>query len=127
MAKKDKEEKDRVKQDHERLQNAVEELRSQRQFILDCISDSRFAKILNRYEKEIESEKEALVMAEKKEIDGLQASVKARRALIATLKGSYENDLEEAARQLREFELHNQLFLQGAKPEAVESKEAAGA
>ena len=128
MAKKQDAKDNRIKEDHERLKRAVDEVSSKRKYVLDCISDSRFSTILKRYENEIESDKEALVGAEKKAIDGLQARVVARRGLIATLKASYEAELEEAARQLREFEAHNQLFLAGEKMNGQEeaSEKAAG-
>lgn len=127
MGKQQKQENNKVKADHERLKRALEEIREKRQFVLDTIKDSRFSTILKRYENDIESDKEALVGAEKKAIDGLQARVVARRGLIATLKGSYEAELEESTRQLREFEAQNQLFLAGAKHEESEDAEDAKA
>lgn len=100
-----------VKQHHQELQEKIQKLIEDREFVKGCLSSPPVFAILSRFGKEIEADKERLVLAEKKDIEGLQACVKARRALLNILQTAYEDDLTEARSQLREFEQSNALFL----------------
>ncbi len=117
----------RIKRDHQRMKDQFDGIRRQRAKVLEFTQDPDVATILARFEEDAKSDAEALVMAEKKEIDGLQASVKARRSLLAQLKAAYEEDLLQAGERLRAFEIQNEMFLKAADNEeeaAPASKEA---
>lgn len=115
------EKRNQVRDDYAKMQREVVELREKRDTIQMLFDDPTIGKILGHYETEIESFKEHLITADKKDIDRLQAEVRARRSLIATLKGAYEHDLEEADRRMREFKEKHALYLldSEAKPEVA--------
>lgn len=111
--------RDQVRDDFAKLQKEVQELREKRDTIQMLFDDPTIGKIIGLYEEEIERTKEALITADKKDIDKLQAQVCARRSLIATLRGAYEHDLEEAQRRVMEFKEKHALYLQDAPVHAV--------
>lgn len=124
MSKKaEKEEKNEVLEQHARFKADVERARENRQFIQTTCADARMVKILSRYEQDIEDQKEMLITSEKKDIDKLQANVVARRQLLATFKGAYDSELEDAINDLREFESANALFIAGKETVDAEAGE----
>lgn len=122
-----KTEKDKVQEDFELFQKGVEQAKSNREFILSCLKDARFVKIISLFERETEDAKENLVTAEKKDVEGKQAFILARRSLLATLRGAYESELEEAARQLEEFKIKNELLLTASEKREDSGKESKAA
>jgi len=112
------------------LEAAVERARGQRQAVLRAIQEPAVAKILARYEAEVEVTKENLVDAKKaQDVYDLQAQIKARRALIANLKDAFKYDLEESEAALSEFCNVNALLIQGEQTKAesqAEPQAAAG-
>lgn len=107
------------------LEMEVLGLEVKRAKVQTLFNEPALAQVFALYERETETFKELLIGAEKKEIDGLQASIKARRSLIATLKGAYESDLDEARRQLAEFRQKNALLLTARGGEHEKSDEDA--
>ena len=93
------------------LQEKLNELCRQRETVVSFMTHPDVSPVLARFRDEAKKDAEALVTAEKKEIDSLQASVRARRGLIATLKAAYESEMEAAGVNLRKFEEDNALFL----------------
>ncbi len=118
MAKPNQNEVDQVRADYEQMIAAVMRARTNRKFIQDMIVDPRVSHILGRYERDIEDKKESLVCCEKKDVDRNQAEVQARRQLLATFKGAYEADVEEATRALNEFKKSHELLLASIVPQS---------
>lgn len=106
--------KGEVHEDHDVFKAALKKATADRQFMQGALTDQRFVKILTRFERDIEEAKERLVTEEKKDIEKVQAGVQARRSLLAYLRNAYQSEVDEAAKNLRDFELQNQLFI-GAK------------
>ena len=77
----------------------------------ECGHDAAIGPILGRFTKDIDTQKENLVDCEKKDFDKLQARIWACRQLACTLKGAYQDEIEEKVRRRAEFEKHNALFL----------------
>ena len=120
-------ETDKLLEDYRRLQDTYAAALKNRQFMVQSLADERLARILTRFEREIESTKESLVLAEKKEIDGKQQAVLARRSLLAQLRAAYEEDVKEAKDELARFERDNQLFLNEHLGPPKQSKKAEAA
>ena len=106
-------EEDNVSVDHIRLVEALSVAQGKREWVLAVTADERLSKILRRFEAEIETTKESLVDAEKKDVEGKQHSVRARRDLLAQLRHAYEDEAKEAKLALEKFEEKHALFLQG--------------
>ncbi len=119
----EKAKRDMVLHDHAKLKQEVAEIGAKRTYISGVMSNPIFSNILAKFEKEIESKKESLVEAEKKDVEKIQAEVQARRALIATLKGAYDADHMDACERLRRFEKDNDLLLSAAQANAENADE----
>lgn len=118
MAKHAKTEKDIVREDHERLQNKVQDIEYKRNSIIKGLATPIFMPILARWEDDIERRKDHLVDAESKNVVKLQAEIHARRDLIQALRDSYMVDLVEAQEELAAFERENALLLAADKAES---------
>ena len=106
-------EKDTVREDYEKLKAGVAVLRDKRRQVQAMMQSPALMPILGRFERDIEDRKEALVSAEKKDVERCQADIQARRGLLAMFRGAYQSDLDEADRQIKEFERTNALLLSG--------------
>ena len=119
MAKKQKPDEDsrvdQIRKDHFELVEKVESFRRLRSYMQNVCNGSTMRVVLSGFESDIEKEKELLVSAEKKDVDRLQATIKARRSLLEKLKTAYEAELEDATRQLKDFESANELLIAAAK------------
>lgn len=104
--------RDTVRADFKRLYEDHEKAQSSRRFMTTVLQDPRMVKVLSLYERDIEEQKELLVTVEKKDMDRMQASVKARRELLATLRHAYETELQDSQKQLEDFKRNHALFLQ---------------
>jgi hypothetical protein len=123
----DQEERDKremIQMDFATLKQKVAELKKNREIVSMAMVSPAIATILSQFDRQIEATKEQLVSADKKEIDSLQAQVVARRCLLDVLNNAYLKDLEEATRQLREFETKNSLFLQASNAQEETDTEA---
>lgn len=116
-----KSEQDSVRADHEKMKASVAALREKRKQVLTMMQSPALMPILCKFERDIEDRKEALVNAEKKDVERYQAEIHARRGLLATLLGSYQSDIDEADRQIKEFERSHALLLTGAAEEVDET------
>lgn len=121
MAKKNKTTCDEnvVNRHHDELKEKVSKLVEYREFVKSCLSTPQFSAILGRYSQEIEAKKESLISCEKKDVERLQAEIVSRRELLSDLKSSYDVELEDARKQLQEFERQHALFLSGESREEV--------
>lgn len=105
-------EQDEIRLEHERLRRVYEEAREDQSWWEITLKDRRMKKVLESIQEEEKTKKEGLVDCEKKDVDSLQASVKANRGLI--LKINRESDpqnVSDAKRALDEYEQENALFL----------------
>ena len=108
-----KNENDTIRADYEKMKASVAALREKRKQVLSMVQSPALMPILGRFERDIEDRKEALVSAEKKDVERCQADIQARRGLLAMFRGAYQADLDEADRQTKEFERANALLLSG--------------
>ncbi|OHB81182.1 MAG: hypothetical protein A2W31_05065 [Planctomycetes bacterium RBG_16_64_10] len=108
-----KNENDTIRADYEKMKASVAALREKRKQVLSMVQSPALMPILGRFERDIEDRKEALVSAEKKDVERCQADIQARRGLLAMFRGAYQADLDEADRQIKEFERANALLLSG--------------
>lgn len=106
---------DQIHRDHEDLKCKVSRLDEDRKTIEAAIKAPPLGRILRGFDDEIEEIKETLCNSEKKNFDRLQADIRARRALLVSLKSAYKDDLEAAREDLVEFESQNALLLSGEK------------
>lgn len=116
-----KSEQDSVRADHEKMKAAVAALREKRKQLLTMLQSQALMPILVRFERDIEDRKEALVTAEKKDVERGQADVQARRGILAMLRGAYQADIDEADGQIKEFERSHALLLTGAAEDVDET------
>jgi hypothetical protein len=123
--------RNQVREDCEKLEKNVADIKAKRAEILDLFQNPTISGVLGRFDREVEEKKELLCNIDKKEFEKVQAEIRARRQLMATLRGAYQADLEEGERQLAEFKAKHSLFLQGegqkkevVNPETGEVSEA---
>lgn len=117
-------ETDDIRRQHQRLIDRVNNAADDLNWWQRTLEDSRMKQVLADYDTGIETAKESLVYADKKEIDGIQANVKARRTLLSDLRQKASADeLVKLRRELDDFQRNNALFLQPAE-EKKAAKEA---
>lgn len=104
-------ERDSVLESYRKLNQKLAALKADRAEVERVFTRPATATILQKFESEIEQQKEQLVTCDKKEFESRQAHILARRALMATLKGAYEEEIAETVRQIAEFEKANALFI----------------
>ena len=114
--------KNAVIEDHKRLKDELMVVQRKRKRIVEMLDEPCLYDILKKFELQIESTKESLVVCEKKDMDSKQQSVLARRSLLRELRGAYEDEEKEARRQLDQFEKDHALLLQNDEDEKEESK-----
>lgn len=111
-----------IRNQHELLKSRVREAADNQRWWEKTCSDPRMREMLDGFDAAAEEAKESLVYAEKKDIDGIQASVKARRALLKIVAEKVSTDeLVARRRTLEQFERDNALFLQPATAAASEA------
>ena len=103
---------EQVREDFAKLERNVADLKVKRAEVMDLFQNPAISSVLGRFEREVDEKKELLVNCDKKDFERVQCEIRARRQLMATLKGSYQADLEEAERQCAEFKAKHTLFLQ---------------
>lgn len=111
-AKAKKEEDDQLRKDYRELQARAASAEADRKALLRCVKDPRVSKLLTRFEREIEDLKEELTSTDKKNVEGMQAKIQARRELLNLLRNAHEDELRAAKDALRDFEKDHSLFLQ---------------
>ena len=117
-------ETDDIRRQHQRLIDRVNNAADDLNWWQRTLEDSRMKQVLADYDTGIETAKESLVYADKKEIDGIQANVKARRTLLSDLRQKASADeLVKLRRDLDDFQRNSALFLQPAE-EKKAAKEA---
>lgn len=111
-----------TREQHRLLEAKVREAADNQRWWEKTCSDPRMREMLDGFDAEAEKAKESLVYAEKKDIDGIQASVKARRALLHIIAEKASTDeLVARRRTLADFERNNPIFLQPATAAASEA------
>lgn len=106
--------------DFDELAKNVESLQKKREKVLAIFNDPAIGTILDRFAKDIETTKEDLCNADKKDFDKLQARVHASRQILTRLKAAYEDELSEAQRRLDEFRKKHALLLSAPIPEGAQ-------
>jgi hypothetical protein len=113
---------DTIREEHERLKRIHAEAVADQQWWESTLTDRRMKGVLETLDTETDCLKESLVSCDKKDIDGLQARVKANRALLERIKANGDiHKITEARRALDTFESENALFVHregDAKPKA---------
>lgn len=103
---------DAIRIEHDRLRANLEQFRTARDVVQKVITMPVISNILGKFRKDAEDMREALVSAPKPDVEKTQAGIMARRSLCGYLENAYLHDIDEAERALKEFESHNQLFIQ---------------
>lgn len=117
-------EEDRIKVDREKLKSKVLDIQQSRNVMVQFTSNPAVSGILAKWTREIEGKKEQLIYVDKKDVEKSQAEILARRELLGNLSNAYLTELQDAKKELEEFERQNQLFLHAADEDGVIEEQA---